>query len=107
MGKYALEHVYMRPEVHSNRFEIANRFEMPFRFLGNLHEDLLIQNRTAIYGTIVRCMRKDVRYCFDKIMASAPGLEIRIGFLICYLQSLYKIELRQYFCPDLFCGTCN
>ena len=35
------EHVYMRPEVNSNRFEISNRFEMPFRFYGNLHKDSL------------------------------------------------------------------
>ena len=30
-----LEHVYMRPEVNSNRFEISNRFEMLFRLHGN------------------------------------------------------------------------
>ena len=34
-----LEHVYMRFEVNSNRFEISNRFEMSFRLHGNLHED--------------------------------------------------------------------
>ena len=52
---------------------------------------------TAIY---VRRMRKDVRYCFDnKIMTSAV-VEIRIAFLICYLQSLYEIELGHYFCPE-------
>ena len=34
-----------------------------------------------------------------KIMTSA-GVEIRIAFLICYLQSLYKIELGHYFCPE-------
>ena len=27
-----------------------------------------------------------------KIMTSAPGVEIRTAFSICYLQSLYKIE---------------
>ena len=32
-----LEHVYMRPEVNSNWFEISNRFEMSFRLHGNLH----------------------------------------------------------------------
>ena len=30
-----LEHVYMRPEVNSNRFEISNRFEKSFRLHGN------------------------------------------------------------------------
>ena len=35
-----------------------------------------------------------------KIMTSTPGVEIRIAFLICYLQSLYKIELDHYFCPE-------
>ena len=34
-----------------------------------------------------------------KIMTSA-GVEIRIAFLICYLQSLYEIELGHYFCPE-------
>ena len=32
-----LEHVYMRPEVNSKRFEISNRFEMSSRLHGNLH----------------------------------------------------------------------
>ena len=35
-----------------------------------------------------------------KIKTSAPGVEIRIVFLICYLQSLYEIELGRYFCPE-------
>ena len=30
-----LEHVYMRPEVNSNWFEISNGFENSFRFQGN------------------------------------------------------------------------
>ena len=29
------EHVYMRPEVKSNRFEVSNRFEKLFRLHGN------------------------------------------------------------------------
>ena len=33
------EHVYMRPEVNSNWFEISNRFEMLFHLHGNLHRD--------------------------------------------------------------------
>ena len=33
-----------------------------------------------------------------KIMTSAR-VEIRIAFLISYLQSLYEIELGHYFCP--------
>ena len=35
-----------------------------------------------------------------KIIMSAPGIEIIIVFLICYLQSLYEIELDHYFCPE-------
>ena len=38
-----LQHVYMRPEVNSNRFEISNHFEMSFRLHGNLHEISLQQ----------------------------------------------------------------
>ena len=30
-----LEHVYMRPEVNTNRFEISNRFEKSFRLHGD------------------------------------------------------------------------
>ena len=36
---FNLEHVYMRSEVNSDRFEISNRFEMSFRLHGNLHGD--------------------------------------------------------------------
>ena len=32
-----IEHVYMRPEVNSKRFEISNCFEMSFRLHENLH----------------------------------------------------------------------
>ena len=40
------EHVYMRAEVNSNRFEISNRFEMSFRLHGNFTEsNLEISNR--------------------------------------------------------------
>ena len=31
----ALEHVYMRPQVNSNRFEISNCFRKSFRLHGN------------------------------------------------------------------------
>ena len=34
-----LEHVYTRPEVNSNWFEISDRFEMSFRLHGSLHGD--------------------------------------------------------------------
>ena len=41
-----LEHVYMRPEVNSNWFEISNRFEMSFRLHGNFTvSNLEISNR--------------------------------------------------------------
>ena len=39
-----LDHVYMRPEVNSNRFEISNRFEKLFRVHGNF--------ATAVYMAI-------------------------------------------------------
>ena len=35
MDKQGLEHVYMRPEVNSNRFDISNRFEKSFCLHGN------------------------------------------------------------------------
>ena len=47
---FALEHVYMRPEVNSNQFEISNRFEILFCLHGNLHRDF-----TAVsFQTIAR-----------------------------------------------------
>ena len=42
--KEHLDHVYMRPEVNSNRFEISNRFEKLFRVHGNF--------ATAVYMAI-------------------------------------------------------
>ena len=35
-----------------------------------------------------------------RTMTSAPGVKVRIAFLICYLQSLYEIELDHYFCSE-------
>ena len=34
-----IKHVYMRPDVNPNRFEISNRFEMSFCLHDNLHGD--------------------------------------------------------------------
>ena len=45
-----LEHVYMIPEVNSNRFEISNRFEMSFRLHGSLHGGFT----AATFQTIAR-----------------------------------------------------
>ena len=45
-----LEHVYMRPEVNSNRFEISNHFEMSFGLYGNLRGDFTV----ATFQTIAR-----------------------------------------------------
>ena len=46
MRSLHLEHVYMRSEVNSNRFENSNPFEMPFRLHGNLTvSNLEISNR--------------------------------------------------------------
>ena len=40
-------------------------------------------------------------------MASTSGVEIRIVFLICYLQSLSEIELANYFCPEFVGDVTN
>ena len=45
-----LEHVYMIPEVNSNRFESSNCFEMSFRLHGNLHGDFI----AVTFQTIAR-----------------------------------------------------
>ena len=45
-----LGHVYMIPEVNSNRVEISDRFEMSFRLHGNLHGDFT----AATFQTITR-----------------------------------------------------
>ena len=42
--KVYYEHVYMSPEVNSNRFEISNGFEISFRLHGNLHGDFNFPN---------------------------------------------------------------
>ena len=44
VAQYHLEHVYMRPEVNSNRFEIL------FGLYGNLHKDF----KAASFQTIAR-----------------------------------------------------
>ena len=40
-------------------------------------------------------------------MTSAPDVEIRIAFLICYLQSLYENQLGHYFCPEFVGHVAN
>ena len=49
-----LEHVYMRPEVNSNRFETSHRFEISFRLHGCLHGDFTaatFQTMASLYCT--------------------------------------------------------
>ena len=49
-----LLHVYMRPEVNSDQFEISDRFEMSFRLHGNLHGDFTaatLQTIARLYCT--------------------------------------------------------
>ena len=36
--------------------------------------------KTAIYGTFVRRMRKDVRHCFNKKIMTSAVVEIRVAF---------------------------
>ena len=49
------EHVYMRPEVNSNRFEISNCFEMSFRLYGNLHGDFTAATFQSIGRPYCKC----------------------------------------------------
>ena len=56
--------------------------------------------KTAIYGTFAQACAKTSDIVLIKIMTSAPGVEIIIAFFICYLQSLYEIEMGHYFCPE-------
>ena len=46
----SFEHVYIRPEVNSNRFKISDRFEMLLRLHCNLHGDFT----AAIFPTIAK-----------------------------------------------------
>ena len=52
---YNIEHVYMRPEVNSNRFEISNHFEMLFRLHGNLHVDFTVTTFQTIPRLYCTC----------------------------------------------------
>ena len=45
-----LEHIYMRPELKLNLFEISNRSEMLFHLHGSLHGDFT----AATFQTIAR-----------------------------------------------------
>ena len=45
------------------------------------------------------CVKK-LNIALIKIITSASCVEIRIAFLICYLQSWHEIELVHYFCPE-------
>ena len=58
LGK--LEHVYMRPEVNSNRFEISNSFEMSFCLHGKLHGDFT----AATFQTIAKLYCTCANYIF-------------------------------------------
>ena len=60
---------------------------------------MLIQNSYFV-GDLYDACAKTSDIVLTKIMTNAPGVEIRIAFLICYLQSLYEIELGHYFCPE-------
>ena len=53
----SLDHVSMRPEINSNRFEISNRFEM-FRLHGSLHVDFTV----ATFQKIARPITKTIAH---------------------------------------------
>ena len=55
-------------------------------------------SRKLFTGHLYDACAKTSDIVLIKIMKSA-GAEIRIAFLICYLQSLYGIELGHYFWP--------
>ena len=50
-----LEHVYMRTEVNSNRFEISNRFEMLLHLHGSLHGDFTVVASHSIARLYCTC----------------------------------------------------
>ena len=52
---YNIEHVYMRPEENSNRFEISNHLEMSFRLHGNLHVDFTARTFQTIARLYCTC----------------------------------------------------
>ena len=58
----------------------------------------------VLYMLIQNSYLRDV---LIKIMTSASGVEIRIAFLICNLQSLYEIELGHYFCAEFVGDVTN
>ena len=60
---FDLEHVYMRPEVKSNRFEISNRFEMSFRLHGNLHGDFTAATSKKWQGSNAHVQMISFDYC--------------------------------------------
>ena len=53
-----LEHVYMIPEVNSNRVEISNRFEMLFHLHGSLHENFTAATFQAIARLYCTCAQQ-------------------------------------------------
>ena len=59
---------------------------------------LLIQNSYLRDICMTHAQRRKILLWWKSWQA--PGIEIRIPFLICYLQSLYEIELGHYFCPE-------
>ena len=85
------------------------------KFLGLIHTFLEVEGETLAGGLLPPSPHAHSKQLFTgnlydacakasdivliKIMTS-PGVEIRIAFLICYLQSLYEIELGHYFCPE-------
>ena len=49
------KHVYMRPEVNSNRFEMPNRFEMSFHLHDSLHGDFTAATSQTIAKLYCTC----------------------------------------------------
>ena len=65
------------------------------------------QSKQLFTGYLNDAYAKTSAIVVIKIMTSAPGVEIRIAFLICYLQSLYEIELGHYFCREFVGHVAN
>ena len=74
--------------------KLQARLQRVFETTGHAHSKQLFTEHLhyACAKTSDNVVKKTLR---------VPGVEIRIPFLICYLQLLYKIELDRCFCPEL------
>ena len=67
-----------------------------FIFCGIVHA----HSKQLFTGHLYDACAKTSDIVLIKLMTSAPVVEIGRAFFICYLQSLYEIELGHCFCPE-------